>query len=292
MTKFAGSLVAIVTPFRDGRIDEGALQKLTHWHIDQGTDGIVPVGTTGESPTLTSTEHKRAIEIVVAETAGRVPVIAGAGSNNPTESIEYSLHAQEVGADGLLHVAGYYNRPRQPGLYAHFKMVHDACELPIILYNIPPRAIVDIEVATMAKLAELPRIVGVKDATCDLSRPLQERQLIRSDFSWLSGEDATAVAYNSGGGNGCISVTANVAPALCAQMQAACARGDYVEALAIQDRLMPLHVALFAEPSPAGAKYAVSRLGLCTPECRVPVVPLSDGAKANIDAAMDTLELS
>lgn len=292
MTKFAGSLVAIVTPFRDGRVDEGALQKLTHWHIDQGTNGIVPVGTTGESPTLTSTEHKRVIGIVVSEAAGRVPVIAGAGSNNPAESIEYSLHAQEVGADGLLHVAGYYNRPKQPGLYAHFKMVHDACELPIIVYNIPPRAIVDIEVETMAKLAELPRIVGVKDATCDLSRPLQERQLIGSDFSWLSGEDATAVAYNAGGGNGCISVTANVAPALCAEMQTACTQGDYVKALGIQDRLMPLHMALFAEPSPAGAKYAVSRLGLCTPECRVPVVPLSEGAKARIDAAMDALELS
>ena len=292
MTKFAGSLVAIVTPFRDGRIDEDALRKLTHWHIDQGTNGIVPVGTTGESPTLTSSEHKRVIEIVVAESAGRVPVIAGAGSNNPVESIEYSLHAQEVGADGLLHVAGYYNRPKQPGLYAHFKMVHDACELPIIVYNIPPRAIVDIEVETMAKLAELPRIVGVKDATCDLSRPLRERQLIVSDFSWLSGEDATAVAYNAGGGNGCISVTANVAPALCAEMQSACTQGDYVKALAIQDRLMPLHLALFAEPSPAGAKYAVSRLGLCTPECRVPVVPLSDGAKAHFDAAMDALELS
>jgi 4-hydroxy-tetrahydrodipicolinate synthase len=171
-------------------------------------------------------------------------------------------------------------------------MVHDACELPIILYNIPPRAIVDIEVETMAKLADLPRVVGVKDATCDLSRPLQERQLIKSDFSWLSGEDATAVAYNAGGGNGCISVTANVAPALCAEMQAACRQGDYVKALAIQDRLMPLHMALFAEPSPAGAKYAVSRLGLCTPECRVPVMPLSDAVKATIDTAMDTLELS
>jgi 4-hydroxy-tetrahydrodipicolinate synthase len=292
MTKFAGSLVAIVTPFRDGRIDEDALRKLTHWHIDQGTNGIVPVGTTGESPTLASSEHKRVIEIVVAEAGGRVPVIAGAGSNNPAESIEYSLHAQEVGADGLLHVAGYYNRPKQPGLYAHFKMVHDASELPIIVYNIPPRAIVDIEVETMAKLAELPRIVGVKDATCDLSRPLCERQLITSEFSWLSGEDATAVAYNAGGGNGCISVTANVAPALCAEMQTACTQGDYVKALAIQDRLMPLHLALFAEPSPAGAKYAVSRLGLCTPECRVPVVPLSDAAKSSIDAAMNTLELT
>ena len=227
MTRFAGSLVAMVTPFRDGKLDEDALRKLTNWHIEQGTHGLVPVGTTGESPTVSSVEHKRVIEIVVEEAAGRVPVVAGAGSNNPVEAIEYSLHAQDVGADGLLHVAGYYNRPKQPGLYAHFKMVHDASDLPIILYNIPPRAIVNIEVETMARLAELPRIAGVKDATCDLSRPLLERQLIKSDFSWLSGEDATAVAYNAGGGNGCISVTANVAPALCAEMQNACTEGNF-----------------------------------------------------------------
>lgn len=220
-----------------------------------------------------------------------MPVIAGAGSNNPAEAIEYSLHAQEVGADGLLHVAGYYNRPKQPGLYAHFKKVHDACQLPIILYNIPPRVIVDIEVETMAKLAELPRIVGVKDATCDLSRPLQERQLIKGEFTWLSGEDATAVAYNAGGGNGCISVTANVAPALCARMQSTCTMGDFPKALAIQDRLMPLHQALFAEPSPAGAKYAVAKLGFSTPDCRVPVVPLSDVAKEAIDSALHALDL-
>ncbi len=291
MTKFAGSLVAMVTPFRNGTLDEDALRQLTHWHIDQGTHGLVPVGTTGESPTLSSVEHKRIIEIVVTEAAGRVPVVAGAGSNNPAEAIEYSLHAQEVGADGLLHVAGYYNRPKQPGLYAHFKRVHDACALPIILYNIPPRAIVDISVDTMAALAELPRIAGVKDATCDLSRPLQERQRIKGEFSWLSGEDATAVAYNAGGGNGCISVTANVAPALCAAMQSACTEGDFGKALTIQDQLMPLHQALFAEPSPAGAKYAVSRLNDCTPDCRIPVVPLSDTTKMAIDEAMDSLGL-
>ncbi|MFT4608093.1 MAG: 4-hydroxy-tetrahydrodipicolinate synthase [Urechidicola sp.] len=291
MALFSGSLVAMVTPFRDGKLDEEALRHLTHWHIEQGTDGLVPVGTTGESPALSSVEHKRIIEIVVTEAAGRVPVVAGAGSNNPIEAIEYSLHAEEVGADGLLHVAGYYNRPNQSGLYAHFKMVHDACNLPIILYNIPPRAIVDIEVETMAKLAELSRIVGVKDATCDLSRPLQERMHIKSEFTWLSGEDATAVAYNAGGGNGCISVTANVAPALCAKMQKACTDGDFVKALAIQDDLMALHSTLFAEPSPAGAKYAVSRLGLCGEDCRVPVMPLSTEAKNKIDAAMDSLGL-
>ncbi|MEM7208838.1 MAG: 4-hydroxy-tetrahydrodipicolinate synthase [Pseudomonadota bacterium] len=291
MPQFRGSMVAMVTPFKSDKVDEDALVKLTHWHIEQGTNGLVPVGTTGESPTLSSAEHKRVVELVVKETAGRVPVLAGAGSNNPAEAIEYSQHAEAVGADGVLHVAGYYNRPKQPGLYAHFKMVHDACNLPVIVYNIPPRAIVDVEVETMAQLAELPRIAGVKDATCDLSRPLRERQLIKSDFSWLSGEDATAVAYNAGGGNGCISVTANVAPALCAEMQAACAGGDYVKAMAIQDRLMPLHSALFAEPSPAGAKYAMSRLGFCEPDCRVPVVPLSDAARAAVDAAMDSLDL-
>lgn len=291
MALFSGSLVAMVTPFSHGKLDEDALRQLTHWHIKQGTQGLVPVGTTGESPALSSVEHKRIIEIVVSEAAGRVPVIAGAGSNNPTEAIEYSRHAEEVGADGLLHVAGYYNRPHQPGLYAHFKMVHDACKLPIIVYNIPPRAIVDIEVATMAKLAELPRIVGVKDATCDLSRPLQERMLIKSDFSWLSGEDATAVAYNAGGGNGCISVTANVAPVLCVQLQTACTAGDFVKALSIQDDLMALHSTLFSEPSPAGAKYAVSRLGHCGADCRVPVMPLSNQTKRNIDAAMDSLGL-
>ncbi|MEM7292047.1 MAG: 4-hydroxy-tetrahydrodipicolinate synthase [Pseudomonadota bacterium] len=291
MTQFSRSLVAMVTPFRDGQVDEDALVKLTHWHIEQGTHGLVPVGTTGESPTLSSAEHKQVVEIVVKEAAGRVPVLAGAGSNNPSEAIEYSQHAEKMGADGVLHVAGYYNRPKQPGLYAHFKMVHDNCNLPIIIYNIPPRAIVDVEPETMAQLAELPRIAGVKDATCDLTRPLKERALISGDFSWLSGEDATAVAYNVGGGNGCISVTANVAPALCAAMQSECADGDFVKAAAIQDRLMPLHSALFAEPSPAGAKYAMSRLGFCTPDCRVPVVPLSDGARAAVDAAMDSLEL-
>ena len=291
MKLFTGSLVAMVTPFRNGSLDEDALRNLTSWHIEQGTQGLVPVGTTGESPTLSSVEHKRVIEIVVNEAAGRVPVVAGAGSNNPAEAIEYSQHAQEVGADGLLHVAGYYNRPKQPGLYAHFKMVHDACELPIIVYNIPPRAIVDIEVETMAKLAELPRIVGVKDATCDLARPLLERQSIDSEFTWLSGEDATAVAYNAGGGDGCISVTANVAPAMTAAMQKACRDGDFVAAMAIQDKLMPLHSALFSEPSPAGVKYAVSRLGHCGVDCRVPVVALSEAAKSKIDQAMSGLQL-
>ena len=286
-----GSLVALVTPFRDDELDESALRKLVRWHIEQGTDGLVPVGTTGESPTLSEDEHKRVISIVVEESGGRRPVIAGAGSNNPREALTYSRHASGAGADALLHVAGYYVRPNQDGLYAHFRFLHDETDLPIVVYNIPPRAIVDVRPETLARLAELPRIAGVKDATGDLVRPLLERALIDRPFAWLSGEDATAVSYNVSGGNGCISVTANVAPRLCADMQAACASGDFVAASAIQDRLMPLHMALFAEPSPAGVKYAASLLGHCTPDCRMPIMPLSDATRQAIREAMEGLEL-
>ena len=286
-----GSIVALITPFRDGRLDEEALTKMVEWHIGQGTHGIVPVGTTGESPTLSHDEHCRVIELVVQQAAGRVPVIAGAGSNNPIEAIEYTRVAEEAGADATLHVAGYYNRPNQDGLYHHFKMVHDETNIPIILYNIPPRAIVDIQPQTMARLAELPRIIGVKDATGDLSRPWSERQLIKKPFVWLSGEDATAVAYNIGGGTGCISVTANVAPKLVAKVQDLTLAGQWEEARALQDTLIPLHQVMFAEPSPAGAKYAASLLGLCTEECRVPVMPLNSATKERIRAAMERLEL-
>ena len=286
-----GSIVALITPFRDGRLDEEALTKMVEWHIGQGTHGIVPVGTTGESPTLSHDEHCRAIELVVQQAAGRVPVIAGAGSNNPIEAIEYTRVAEKAGADATLHVAGYYDRPNQDGLYHHFKMVHDETNIPIILYNIPPRAIVDIQPQTMARLAELPRIIGVKDATGDLSRPWSERQLIKKPFVWLSGEDATAVAYNIGGGTGCISVTANVAPKLVAKGQDLTLAGQWEEARALQDTLIPLHQVMFAEPSPAGAKYAASLLGLCTEECRVPVMPLSSATKERIRAAMERLEL-
>ena len=286
-----GSIVALITPFRDGRLDEEALTKMVEWHIGQGTHGIVPVGTTGESPTLSHDEHCRVIELVVQQAAGRVPVIAGAGSNNPIEAIEYTRVAEKAGADATLHVAGYYNRPNQDGLYHHFKMVHDETNIPIILYNIPPRAIVDIQPQTMARLAELPRIIGVKDATGDLSRPWSERQLIKKPFVWLSGEDATAVAYNIGGGTGCISVTANVAPKLVAKVQDLTLAGQWEEARALQDTLIPLHQVMFAEPSPAGAKYAASLLGLCSEECRVPVMPLSNATKERIRAAMERLEL-
>lgn len=283
---FRGSFVALITPFRDGTVDEAALRKMVNWQIESGTHGLVPVGTTGESPTLTEAEHKRAIEIVVEEAAGRVPVIAGAGSNNPQEAVEYSRHAQAAGADAVLSVAGYYNRPNQEGLYQQFKMIHDAIDIPVVIYNIPPRAIVDVLPETMARLAELPRVVGVKDATGDLSRISMERMVIEGDFSYLSGEDMTAMAYNCNGGNGCISVTANVAPALCSQMHDACQAGDFTTALAIQDRLAPLHKALFAEPSPCGVKYAASLLGLCEETARLPIVEMSAEGKANVKAAL------
>jgi 4-hydroxy-tetrahydrodipicolinate synthase len=236
-------------------------------------------------------EHKRVVQIVVESVDRNIPVIAGAGSNNPTEALEYTLHAQEAGADAVLHVAGYYNRPNQEGLYQHFKFVHDNSDIPIIIYNIPPRAIVDVLPDTMARLAQLPRIVGVKDATGDLSRIAKERIRIRGDFCYLSGEDPTALVYNASGGHGCISVTANVAPALCVQLQNACARGDFGGALQLQDKLMPLHEALFSEPSPAGAKYGASLLDLCSAECRVPVVALSAETKNTIRQVMQQLEL-
>ena len=288
---FQGSLVALITPFRNGGVDEEAVRNLVRWHIEQGSDGLVPMGTTGESATLDFHEHSRVTEIVVEEAAGRVPVIAGAGSNDTRVAILNANRAQEVGANATLHVAGYYNRPSQEGLFRHFETVHDATGLPIVVYNIPPRAVVDIQPDTMARIAGLPRVVGVKDATGDLTRPIRERLLIGGGFSYLSGEDGTAVSYNAAGGNGCISVTANIAPALCARMQKACRDGDFARAAEIQQRLMPLHLALFAEPSPAGAKYAVSLLGLCDASCRLPIVPLSDDTKAAIRRAMQDLDL-
>lgn len=281
-----GSIVALITPFANGGIDEAALRKLVDWHIEQGTHGLVPVGTTGESPTLSHEEHKRVVEIVVEQANGRVPVIAGAGSNNTVEAIDFTLHAQKAGADATLHVAGYYNRPNQEGLYQHFKAVHDASDIPIIVYNIPPRAVVNIEVDTMKRLAALPRVIGVKDATGDLTRPSKERHAIGKDWLMLSGEDGTALQYNAAGGHGCISVTANVAPRLCAEFQIACLEGDFRTALEYQDRLMPLHVALFVEPSPGPVKYAAAKLGLCSDKTRLPIVAITDAAKAKVDDAL------
>jgi 4-hydroxy-tetrahydrodipicolinate synthase len=283
---FKGSIPALVTPFTNGELDIETLKKLVEWHIGEGTSGFVPVGTTGESPTLTHREHEQVVEEVVRAAAGRVPVIAGAGSNNTLESIRLAKHAEKVGADAILVVTPYYNKPTQQGLIAHFTAVHDCCELPIIIYNIPGRSVVDMSPETMGKLAELPRIVGVKDATGDLARVPQQRITCGKDFIQLSGEDATALGFNAHGGVGCISVTANVAPRLCAEFQAATLAGDYAKALEYQDRLMPLHIAIFAEPGLVGAKYAMSKLGLCNEEVRLPLVGLSDAVRAQVDAAM------
>ena len=292
MHLFHGSLVALITPFKDGKVDEKALERLVEWHIANGTDGLVPTGTTGESPTLSAEEHIKVVEIVCQIANHRIPVMAGAGSNNPVEAVYYSQEAEKAGADGLLHVAGYYNRPNQDGLYAHFKMVHDNSNLPIFVYNIPGRAVVNVLPQTLLKLSQLPRIAGIKDATGDLARPWVERSLIkRDDFTWLSGEDASQVSYNVAGGVGCISVTANIAPQLVHQVQAYTANNQWVEARALQDKLMKIHGLMFKEPSPAGAKYAASLLGLCTEECRLPVMPLSNETRDAIKAAMQELEL-
>ncbi|KGJ03115.1 4-hydroxy-tetrahydrodipicolinate synthase [Paracoccus sphaerophysae] len=284
---FQGSLPALVTPLReDGEIDWPALERLVDWHIDQGSNGLVPVGTTGESPTLTHAEHEAVVEAVVRVAAGRIPVMAGAGSNNTREAIGLAQHACKVGADGLLVVTPYYNKPTQEGLIAHYTAVHDATDKPIIIYNIPGRSVVDMTPETMGELAKLPRIAGVKDATGKLERVCCQRITCGTDFVQLSGEDATAHGFNAQGGVGCISVTANVAPQLCAQMQAACLRGDYAEALRLQDRLMPLHIAIFIEPGLVGVKYAMSRLGLCGETVRLPLVPLTAGTRARVDAAL------
>ncbi|CUH51602.1 4-hydroxy-tetrahydrodipicolinate synthase [Shimia marina] len=283
---FKGSYPALVTPFTNGELDLETLKKLVEWHIGEGTNGFVPVGTTGESPTLSHAEHEAVVEEVVRASAGRVPVIAGAGSNNTLEAIGLAQHAEKVGADAILVVTPYYNKPTQRGLIAHFTAIHDCCSLPIIIYNIPGRSVVDMSPETMGELAKLERIVGVKDATGDLARVSQQRAACGADFIQLSGEDATALGFNAHGGVGCISVTANVAPKLCAEFQAAMLAGDYAKALEYQDKLMPLHEAIFVEPGLVGAKYALSRLGLCNEEVRLPLTGLSDATKTQIDAAM------
>jgi len=287
---FQGSMPALVTPFKDGAVDFDALKKLVDWQIAEGSTGLVPVGTTGESPTLTHAEHEQVIEAVVQTAAGRVPVIAGAGSNNTVEAIRFVEHAKTVGADAALVVTPYYNKPTQKGLIAHFSALNEI-GLPIIIYNIPPRSVIDMAPATMGELAKLPNIIGVKDATGDLSRVPKQRITCGTDFVQLSGEDATAVGFNAQGGVGCISVTANVAPKLCAEMQAATLAGDYRVALDYQDRLMPLHEAIFAEPGVAGAKYGLSVLGRCSDEVRLPLTGLSDATKAQIEAAMRHADL-
>jgi 4-hydroxy-tetrahydrodipicolinate synthase len=281
-----GSIPALVTPFKNGALDLDTLKSLVEWHISEGSTGLVPVGTTGESPTLSHEEHETVVEVVVKAAAGRVPVIAGAGSNNTVEGMRLIRHAAKVGATAALVVTPYYNRPTQAGLIAHYTALHDCADLPIIIYNIPGRSVVDMSPETMGILARLPRIIGVKDATSRIERVSQQRMTCGADFIQLSGEDATALGFNAHGGVGCISVTANVAPRLCAEFQAATLRGDYAKALELQDRLMPLHEAIFLEPGLVGAKYGLFRLGLCGDEVRLPLVGLTDGVKARMDAAM------
>lgn len=281
-----GSIPALVTPFKNSALDIETLHALIDWQITEGSSGIVPVGTTGESPTLSHAEHECVIEETVRATAGRVPVIAGAGSNNTIEAIGFLRHAQKVGADAALVVTPYYNKPTQDGLIAHYTALHDACDLPIIIYNIPGRSVVDMTPETMGRLAELPRIIGVKDATGKLERVSLQRMTCGADFIQVSGEDATAPGFNAQGGVGCISVTANVAPRLCAEFQRASLAGDHVRALELHDLLMPLHVAIFMEPGLVAAKYGLSRLGRCAPDVRLPLLGLTDGAKRAMNAAM------
>ena len=284
---FRGSIPALVTPFDGDAVDLDALDRLVDWHVEEGSTGIVPVGTTGESPTLSHDEHKEVVARVVARSAGRVPVIAGAGSNNTREAIELARHAQEVGADAVLVVTPYYNKPSQDGLYNHYMAIDSAISIPIIIYNIPPRSVIDMHVETMARLfADGRNIVGVKDATADLARVTEQRIAMGEGFNQLSGEDGTALAFNAQGGHGCISVTANVAPRLCAAMQSACADKDYDAARAIHDRLMPLHNAMFMEPSPGPAKAALAMLRMCKEDVRSPIMPVSDAARETIADAM------
>ena len=283
---FKGSMTALVTPFRDGKLDLDTLKSLVEWQIEQGSHGLVPVGTTGESPTLSHEEHETVIETVVKASGGRVPVIAGAGSNNTVEAIRFVRHATEVGADAALVVTPYYNKPTQAGLIAHYEALSEASGVPIIIYNIPGRSVVDMTPETMGALARLPNIVGVKDATGDITRVSQQRATCGKDFAQISGEDASALGFNAQGGVGCISVTANVAPKLCSEFQEATLAGDYALALQYQDRLMPLHEAIFLEPGLTGAKYGLSLLGRCSEEVRLPLVGLTDGTKSAIRDAM------
>jgi 4-hydroxy-tetrahydrodipicolinate synthase len=288
---FKGSFVALITPFRDGKVDEEAFQSLVEWQIDEGTDGLVPCGTTGESPTLSHEEHMRVTELCIEAVNGRVPVLAGTGSNSTDEAISLTHHAKEAGADGVLVVTPYYNKPTQEGLYRHYRALAEEVDIPIVIYNIPGRSVVDMSVETMSKLAEHPNVVGVKDATAKLERVSQQRLAMGPDFIQLSGEDGTALALMAHGGHGCISVTANVAPRACAEFQDACLAGDYGAALVLQDRLMPLHEALFVETSPGPVKFAASLLGKCTAELRLPLAEVSEGTKQRVKSAMQSAGL-
>jgi 4-hydroxy-tetrahydrodipicolinate synthase len=285
-TNFRGSFTALVTPFKGDAVDQGAFRDLVEWQIAEGTNGLVPVGTTGESPTLSHDEHKHVVEWCIDQAKGRVPVIAGAGSNSTREAIELSRHAEEAGADAVLVVTPYYNKPTQEGLFQHFKAINDAIGIPIMIYNIPARSVIDMSVDTMKRLYELKNIAGVKDATANMVRVSQQRAAMGEGFNQLSGEDATALGFMAHGGHGCISVTSNVAPRLCAEFQSACLRGDYAVALKLQDKLMPLHQNLFIETNPAPAKYALSILGKIAETVRLPMVPLGEKSKAAVRDAM------
>jgi 4-hydroxy-tetrahydrodipicolinate synthase len=285
-TSFRGSFTALLTPFKNGSLDETAFRDLVEWQIVEGTNGLVPVGTTGESPTLSHDEHKQVVEWCVETVNGRVPVIAGAGSNSTKEAIELSRHAEKAGADAVLVVTPYYNKPTQEGLYQHYKAINDAIGIPIIIYNIPARSVVDMSVDTMRRLFELQNIAGVKDATANVIRVSQQRLAMGPSLIQLSGEDASALGFMAHGGHGCISVTSNVAPRLCAEFQGACLKGDYAGALALQDQLMPLHTALFLETNPAPAKYALAVLGKCEETVRLPMVPVSETTRTAVRAAM------
>jgi 4-hydroxy-tetrahydrodipicolinate synthase len=289
---FKGSMVALITPMRaDGSLDEKAFSEFVEWQIAEGTEGLIPVGTTGESPTLSHDEHKRVVEICVEVTRGRVPVIAGAGSNSTAEAIDFARHARKAGADATLVVTPYYNKPTQEGLFLHFTAIADAVDLPLFIYNIPGRSVIDMSVETMARLAKHPNIVGVKDATANLTRPLHTRRACGEDFIQLSGEDHTALSFNAAGGHGCISVTANVAPRLCAEMHQAWRAGRVDEAMAIQDRLVPLHDAMFCETSPGPVKYAASLLAKTADHCRLPMAPIAAASKARVREAMVSVGL-
>lgn len=284
---FKGSFTALITPFKNGKVDEKGFERFVEWQIAEGSHGLVPVGTTGETPTLSHEEHKRVVELAIKTAKKRVPIIAGAGSNSTEEAIELTQFAKQAGADAALHSTGYYNKPTQEGLYLHFKAINDAVDLPIIVYNVPGRTVVDILPTTLARIAKLKNVKGVKDASAKVERMSLHRQLIGSNFSYLSGEDATALGFNAHGGTGCISVSSNVAPRLCAEFQTATLKSDFKRALEIQDILMPLHDALFVETSPAPVKYAAWRLGLIeSPECRLPLAPVTDATKKIVDAAL------
>lgn len=284
---FKGSFTALITPFDGDSVDYDAFTRLVEFQIQSGTHGLVPVGTTGESPTLSHEEHERVVETCIAAAKGRVPVVAGAGSNSTKEAIDLARHAEKAGATAVLVVTPYYNKPTQEGLYQHFKAINDAITIPIIIYNIPSRSVIDMSVATMVRLFKLPNIAGVKDATASPVRMSQQRLALGEEFNQLSGEDATALAFMAHGGHGCISVTSNAAPKLCAEFQRACLSGDFRKALELHDLLMPLHEALFVETNPGPVKYAVSRLGLCKPGTRLPLAPISDQTKAIVDEALE-----